>query len=117
MQCTQYGRTLQDRESNRVTEEGNEGNDVMMGTHPKRALPDPNTGTSQAADDPQEDWGVVEDTSCSCYEANTVFGQTPFDADSVCNILNYYSMLWNAVHLWNKASHFAYNQYRQWNLT
>ena len=100
-----------------MIEEGNESNGVMLGTHPEGILPGPNTRIAQAADDSQEDWGIAEDTLCSCYKANTVFGQALFDAGSVYNRSNHYIMLWNAVHLWDKESNFTYNLYCECNLT
>ena len=78
--------------------------------------PDPNAGTSRAADDPKIDRGADPDATRSRFEDDVGFGQALFDAKNAFNSANRYLMLWNVRHRWNKASRFAFNRYKHHNI-
>ena len=62
------------------------------------------------------DPGAAETTPLSRWEADVGFGAGLYDAENAFQKLNRYLMLWNAGHLWNKASRFLFNRYRHFNL-
>jgi hypothetical protein len=57
---------------------------------------------------------AAEEAKFSHYEPGTGFGSALFDACNGFNEINCYLMLWNVAHRWNRASQFAFNQYRHW---
>jgi hypothetical protein len=63
-----------------------------------------------------DDAGVDEDVSNSCYTPDSGYGAALFDARNAFNELNRYLMLWNVAHLWNRGSRFAFNRYRHWGM-
>ncbi len=63
---------------------------------------------------PLVDPGAAEDNCHSHYKEGTGFGSALFYARNGFKELNFYLMLWNVAHLWNRGSWFAFNWYRHW---